>query len=567
LSAGVSPEPTAALQRAAGLMNQRRFGEAQAILQPLAQSFPGSIDTHFLLGAVLRNLGDAPGAERALRAALALDGRRADAAGELARLLASAARFHELLEVTDSFTANAQPAEALLVQQANALHALGRPEDSIAVRERIAALYPHKAAHRHNLAAALGDLGLAAQAEVSARAALQLRADAPETWLVLARALQSQNRFDAAEDAFRQAVRHRPDYADALRDHSQLVWMRTGNVAAARAILHTAGSAAQRPIRMIEARLLETAGDMRAAYAIVTAHPGAADIELDMMAAHMALGFDPQRALAHVQRAAAFGPAPESLQRQAIEVLMAVGRTSEALARIEALLAYHPLDQGLIAAQWTAWTLLGDPRADELYDYEAFVFSQAIDTPSGWRDLDAFLPDLAAALTQLHGLHTHPFGQSLRHGSQTSVNMLRSDDPAIRAVRTAIDGPIRRYLDRLGRGPDRVRSRNTGEYAFAGMWSVRLRPGGFHVDHTHPHGWLSSACHIEIPQTNEQAGREGWLKFGEPGFMTGSAIPATHFVEPVPGHLVMFPSYIWHGTLPFSTEGHRLSIAFDLIPV
>jgi hypothetical protein len=210
--------------------------------------------------------------------------------------------------------------------------------------------------------------------------------------------------------------------------------------------------------------------------------------------------------------------------------------------------------------------LLGDDRADALYDYGSLIVSQPIDTPPGWGSLEAFLRDLAASLTQLHGLHTHPFGQSLRHGSQTSVNLLRSDDPAVRGFRTAIDGPIRRYLEWLGQGADRVRSRNSRAYAFAGMWSVRLRPGGFHVDHTHPQGWLSSACHIELPQDGGGAEREGWLKFGEPGIRTDRPIAPGHFVKPEPGRLVMFPSYMWHGTMPFLGEGRRLSVAFDLVP-
>lgn len=564
MRADVSSDPTASLQCAVDHMNQRRFGDALTILHAVVQAFPRSVDALFLRGGALRNLGDAPGAERDFREALALDPARADVAGEYARLLAAGGRHDELLGLTERFAAGPQPNEVLLVQRANALQASGRSDESLAVRERVAVLYPHKVTNQHNLAAALGDMGLTARAEAAARAALRLREASPETWLVLARALQSQNRFDEAEEAFGQAMRHRPGYADALRDHSQLVWMRTGNVEAARAVLRGAGP--DKAARMIEARLLEAAGEMRAAYDVMTGAVDVPDLERELMAAHLALGFDPGRALAHVQRAAALGPATEGLERQLIEVLMALGQTAEALVRIEALLVRHPFDQGLIAAQWTAWKLLDDDRADALYDYESLIYSQTIDTPPGWSSLDEFLRDLAASLTPLHGLHTHPFGQSLRHGSQTNVNLLRSDDPAVRAFRTAIDGPIRRYLEWLGQGADRVRSRNSGNYAFAGMWSVRLRPGGFHVDHTHPQGWLSSACHIELPQDGGDTEREGWLKFGEPGLRTDRPIPPGHFVKAEPGRLVMFPSYIWHGTMPFSGEGRRLSVAFDLVP-
>ena len=37
-------------------------------------------------------------------------------------------------------------------------------------------------------------------------------------------------------------------------------------------------------------------------------------------------------------------------------------------------------------------------------------------------------------------------------------------------------------------------------------------------------------------------------------------------VEPEPGRLVLFPSYMWHGTIPFGS-GDRLTAAFDYQPL
>jgi hypothetical protein len=41
---------------------------------------------------------------------------------------------------------------------------------------------------------------------------------------------------------------------------------------------------------------------------------------------------------------------------------------------------------------------------------------------------------------------------------------------------------------------------------------------------------------------------------------------AEHHVEPEVGRLVLFPSYMWHGTVPFSGDDHRMTIAFDVAP-
>jgi uncharacterized protein (TIGR02466 family) len=96
---------------------------------------------------------------------------------------------------------------------------------------------------------------------------------------------------------------------------------------------------------------------------------------------------------------------------------------------------------------------------------------------------------------------------------------------------------------------------------------VRLRPGGFHRDHFHPEGWLSSAFYVETPDAAlDTKDKQGWIRFGQPPFITNPPLPPDHFVRPKPGRLVLFPSYMWHGTVPFATEEARMTVAFDAVP-
>lgn len=111
-----------------------------------------------------------------------------------------------------------------------------------------------------------------------------------------------------------------------------------------------------------------------------------------------------------------------------------------------------------------------------------------------------------------------------------------------------------------------MRRRNTGRARFQGDWSVWLWPGGHNVDHVHQEGWLSTACHIELPEVVGAGGREGWLRFGKPGIPVGREMEAEHWARPEPGRLVLFPSYMWHGTEPFGGDMPRLTVAFDLLP-
>ena len=158
-------------------------------------------------------------------------------------------------------------------------------------------------------------------------------------------------------------------------------------------------------------------------------------------------------------------------------------------------------------------------------------------------------------------------GQSLREGTQTTRNLLQVNDRAIKGLFRALDAPIRRYIAALGTGDDPVRRRNLGGYAYAGVWSVRLRAGGGrHADHVHPMGWLSSACYISVPAAARGEDKAGWITFGHAGTPTSPEMPAEHFVQPEPGKLVLFPSYMWHGVNRFEGDEPRLTVAFDLVP-
>ncbi|MFT4251259.1 MAG: putative 2OG-Fe(II) oxygenase, partial [Caulobacter sp.] len=228
--------------------------------------------------------------------------------------------------------------------------------------------------------------------------------------------------------------------------------------------------------------------------------------------------------------------------------------------------AAFPYDQHALALQATAWRILGDPRYAGLYDYGAFVRPYVLPTPDGWPDLDSFLVAVRARLGQMHDLETHPLQQSLRGGAQVQ-SLHSSPEPLFQAFFASARATVERYAAEIGEGSDPLRVRRTGAAAIQGGWSVSLKPNGFHTDHVHPQGWVSSAFYIDLPPGVDDAGkREGWIKFGQPGCATAPKLEAEHGVKPAPGTLVLFPSYMWHGTIPFTGDQRRLTMAFDAVP-
>lgn len=457
-----------------------------------------------------------------------------------------------------------------LTNQAWRLKTEGRHGEAIEMLAAMVETAPENVAVLHNYAAALGDAGRNHEAVRVLERAFKLRLDAPESWLVYARALSGVHRFDEAETAFRNLLQRRPLDADAYRELAQLIWMRTGDREQALAPLHAAINANPTvgALHLSRAQVYGQTGEPETEYAIVkeAARLSGGDPHLEYAACNSALGARRfEEALAHGRGAAEAIPDNNDALSAYCRALLAAGEASQAAALAQTLRERDPVNQLFIALQATAWRLLGDERYHALYDYDALVFASPLDTPSGWSSLDSYLDDLIEALDRAHRYKTHPFYQSVRHGSQIS-SISGFDAPALRAFPEAAAGPPRRYVERLGAGDDSLRARNLGGFRLFSTWSILLPPNGFHVNHVHPQGWLSSACHLRPAQEDPACEKAGWFKLGEPGVETTPELSPERFVKPEPGVMVIFPSYMWHGTERFNEGPGRLTVAVDIVP-
>jgi len=527
--------------------------------------------------ADLLQAGQHPEAAAALRRALDLAPASPAVRRAVARLSTLARTWLTLGQVRlalDTLAPLAESAHAdgtLLMLYGYALMAVGRKDDAEAVLRRWLAKDPGNRDATLRLAAVLSDNGKASEAETVIRGVARGREDA-DVAFVLGRALLEQARFDEAETQFRKVVQARPEHQIAHGNLMELVWMRTGDVHEASReldkVLHV--HADSQGLRITKARLLTSARLPREALAAIDTGLQLAPSAQTLLAAAatIALDFDGARALDYAKRLHAIAPHDRVAQVAVGNASLATGHAREALVIAERLHDSDPTDGRALAMKADALRMLGDSRYRELLDYQHLVRAELIDVPPGWIDLDAYLAELVTDLGRAHTLRAHPVGNSLREGSQIQLAPQNSPFASIRAFPQAIDGPIRRYIQAIGGGNDPMRKRNTGRYRISGIWSVRLRPTGFHVSHYHPEGWISSACYLHLPHAVERGG-EGWLKFGEPAFPTHPALNPEYFVRPRPGLLALFPSYMWHGTVPFAgaPEDRRLTIAFDVVPV
>lgn len=269
--------------------------------------------------------------------------------------------------------------------------------------------------------------------------------------------------------------------------------------------------------------------------------------------------------LPFLQRAVAGAPGNIGARGNLIAALLRLSRSDEALAQTTPLRRAQPFNGDWIAYEGMALRQKGDPRYHDLFDYDLMVQPYDMTPPNGYASIAAFNEALRDALNRLHVLETHPLDQSLRGGSQTTRSLLTIGDPVIKQYLAALEAPIRSYISTMHEPNHPWSGRKTENFKFAGAWSVKLKPNGFHINHLHPEGWISSAYYVSLPEvTRSGEGQEGWIKFGEPRWPTpGCAVEKV--VQPREGRLVLFPSYMWHGTIPFSS-GERITAPFDVVP-
>jgi hypothetical protein len=207
-----------------------------------------------------------------------------------------------------------------------------------------------------------------------------------------------------------------------------------------------------------------------------------------------------------------------------------------------------------------AWRMTGDPRWAWLEGDERLI---------GIYDLGDQLGDLAPFAERLRTLHitTHqPLEQSVRGGTQTDGELFSRIEPEIRTLRRVIVEAVERHVAQLPPPDPRhpvLRHNKQALVRFSGSWSVRLAGSGYHSKHIHPEGWYSSAFYVVLPEGTGGPNHDGWLALGGSEASLGIDLPPARLIEPKPGRLVLFPSTMWHGTVPFQS-GERLTVAFDV---
>jgi tetratricopeptide (TPR) repeat protein len=567
------PKASAALNYLALLLRDRgEFKEAAALFDRALEVSPLDAPLHNNMGNLKRRMGDLAAAETSLRSAIALQPVYPEAHYNLGIVLKEQGRGEEALALFRRAVEQRPAYVDALTQIGVLLKDRGETEEALAVFDSAIRINPKYFDAHYYRGTVLTALGRYDEAIAALRTASALLPANAIGHYALGNALERASRENEALDEFGKAVELGPDAVDAHRHYNALAWQMGRKDLSFQSYARARARIGDRPELLLaeaEQRLLcgEAAiseGLLRRAHRIAPARGDVASV----LARSLMLQKKFDESIVLFETAMTAEPDAVHHRHGLAEALLQAGRTPEAAALIEQGLRTAPYDQMLLAYQVLAYRELGDGRLDALADLSRFIGVYELPPPAGYSDVESFNRALAEDLAHLHTRNVEPLDQTLRGGTQSPGYLFDRPTRAIDGLRERIREAVADYVSALPSDPDHpLLGRKDSVFDFAGAWSCRLRSSGFHTNHVHAQGWISSAYYVSLPDAVADAvQQQGWLKFGESSIHLGERDRPERTVKPTVGKLVLFPSYFWHGTVPFASQDARLTVAFDVVP-
>lgn len=429
---------------------------------------------------------------------------------------------------------------ALLKLGAIAVFQSGDPDKAIAMLEATVTRFPDDPEAQFNLGVVYQAGGLMGRAlECFTRSAILAPAGGAAHYNK-ATALHELGRLEDAVGAYQDAVAAEPDYALA---HAGLAF-----------VLRSSG------------RLDEAAAAYERA---LECDPQDAQSQAGYGIALQQLGRLAE-AVAALRQAAALDPGYPDASANLADVLVEQGNPEAAVAECDVYLERYPGDSGVLAAKTLA---LGESGALDaaagLVDFDRFLYPEQQPAPSGFASIADFNNAMAAHMLTHPTLVDAPASHATRFGKHTGELLGEASGP-VAAFQAMVSEAVGRYQQRLGSDPAHPFVANALRQWRLTAWSIVLQGGGgYQASHIHPSAWLSGVYYVRVPDIVDDVAAEqaGWIEFGQPSEeFHWTRSPPVRAVRPKPGLLVLFPSYIFHRTIPYDNNGTRISVAFDVLP-
>ncbi len=448
-----------------------------------------------------------------------------------------------------------------------------RPQEALEVCEKLLARFPQRAGAWHEAGRTLNNLGQLDAARGRLQQAISLAPEDAGLQHDFGHVLQRLGETRAASEAFACALKLRPEWA-VPRVRLALLDIDAGNFQAAREQLEAAlGLDAQDADAWsalgVACHRLGCNEEAQAAYRQALAHNPRHGQALGNLGIVLHDAGEPEAAIAAYRHALSINPRDFRAAEHLADALLEMNDCRAALAAAEKLLKLFHGHSGALASKAIALQRLGRAsEAADLLGMDELVWPIDIQVPAEFTDLDAFNSALAGHVLAHETLRYEPAGHATRHGQHTG-DLLRYEKGPVQWLEQAVQKAVSDYQARLTRWPQHPLARSKPVHWRMSMWSVVMGSSGHQLPHIHPSAWLSGVYYARLPAEirKDDADRAGWIEFGRPPeSLAGGCDFPVRIEQPRAGRMYLFPAFLYHRTIPFSSEEPRISLAFDITP-
>ncbi|MBT6428550.1 MAG: tetratricopeptide repeat protein [Rhodospirillaceae bacterium] len=430
---------------------------------------------------------------------------------------------------------------------------------------------PDFAAAHTNLGNILREQGRLDEAIAATEVACELAPREPMNFANLGSLFEENQRPDKAETAFREALARapgEPGLLDALGRILIKLARPAEAMAALKAAIETAPGLASAHLNM--GNLYQEAEQFGAA---AKAYQTALDIEPNDISARGNLALvnfrqgnleQAEAGFSHVTKMAPHDPVAFNNLTQ---VRYQRGELQAALAACDGALACDPGNRTALSNKVIVLNEIPDRAAVRyLQNIDAFVTAQYIATPAGYDSVAAFNDALFGEVEA----EPDRFSERGQTGARQTRDIMLEPGPAVRAYAGVINGAVRDYIANLAPDPAHPFASTPPHAWRLEAWGTISReiPEGEDT-HIHPTAWLSGVYYPRLPaavRNDNDTG--GFLEVGRaPNHIVQTQAPELKIVKPEMGLLVLFPSFVYHRILPFTSPLPRMSVAFDAVPI
>jgi uncharacterized protein (TIGR02466 family) len=155
---------------------------------------------------------------------------------------------------------------------------------------------------------------------------------------------------------------------------------------------------------------------------------------------------------------------------------------------------------------------------------------------------------------------------TVQRGWQSDTRFLDAEVAEVRALRAFVDRTLATFLAEWGRAYHAPGAPRSFAFDYAG-WAVLLGSDGFQHQHVHSRTDFIGVYCVEAPLLDPRTD-QGCLTLVDPRGGRLATRPVwereREAVRPVPGRLVLFPSFVPHRVEQFHGPGERITINFDV---